>query len=336
MITYYILKRLAWMLFVLFGVMTLVFLISHAIPADPVAAMLGGHAPPELIEKVKVKWNLDKPLYDQYLIYIWRLFHGDLGISISTGNPVSEDLIHFFPATLELATSATILSIIFGISLGIISAVKSGGSADHLSRISALVGISMPVFWLGLLMLLLFYYLLEWLPGAGQLPYYMTRPPRVTGLITIDSLLAGRSDAFICALRHLVLPSFALSFFGIAAISRITRSSMLDVLREEYVKTARAKGLREGIVIMKHALKNAMLPVTTITGITYGRLLEGSVITETIFAWPGLGRYATNAFLSIDFPAVVGSTVLIALLYAVTNLIVDISYAFLNPKIRYG
>ncbi len=332
----YILKRLAWMVFVLFGVMTVVFFISRVIPADPVAAMLGGQAPPELIEQVRAKWNLDKPLYDQYLIYLWRLLQGDLGVSISTGKPVAEDLLQFFPATFELATAATILSIFFGIILGIISAVRSGRVMDHLSRLSALLGISMPVFWLGLLMLLLFYYLLGWLPGAGQLPYYMSRPPRVTGLITIDSLIAGRFDAFQSALKHLVMPAVVLSFFGIAAVSRITRSSMLDVLREEYINTARAKGLREANVVLKHALKNAMLPVSTISGITYGRLLEGSVITETIFAWPGLGRYATNAFLALDFPAVVGSTMLIALLYALTNLVVDISYAYLNPKIRYG
>ncbi|MGQ9477837.1 MAG: ABC transporter permease [Candidatus Bipolaricaulia bacterium] len=332
----YILKRLAWMVFVLFGVMTVVFFISRVIPADPIAAMLGGQAPPELIEQVRAKWDLDKPLYDQYLIYLWRLLQGDLGVSISTGKPVAEDLLQFFPATFELATAATILSIFFGIMLGIISAVRSGRAMDHLSRLSALFGISMPVFWLGLLMLLLFYYLLDWLPGAGQLPYYMSRPPRVTGLITIDSLIAGRFDAFQSALKHLVMPAVVLSFFGIAAVSRITRSSMLDVLREEYINTARAKGLRGSNVVLKHALKNAMLPVSTIAGITYGRLLEGSVITETIFAWPGLGRYATNAFLALDFPAVVGSTMLIALLYALTNLVVDISYAYLNPKIRYG
>lgn len=332
----YILKRLAWMVFVLFGVMTVVFFISRVIPADPVAAMLGGQAPPELIEQVKAKWDLDKPLYDQYFIYLWRLLQGDLGVSISTGKPVAEDLLQFFPATFELATAATILSIFFGVALGIISAVKRGRTVDHFSRLSALLGISMPVFWLGLLMLLLFYYLLGWLPGAGQLPYYMPRPPRVTGLITLDSLIAGRFDAFQSALKHLVMPAVVLSFFGIAAISRITRSSMLDVLREEYINTARAKGLREVGVVMKHALKNAMLPVSTISGITYGRLLEGSVITETIFAWPGLGRYATNAFLALDFPAVVGSTMLIALLYALTNLVVDLSYAYLNPKIRYA
>jgi peptide/nickel transport system permease protein len=324
------------MVVVLFGVMTIIFFISHVIPADPVAAMLGGQAPPELIEEVRAKWNLDKPLYEQYGIYVWRLFHGDFGISISTRKPVGSDLVHFFPATFELATTATLLSIIFGVLLGIISAVKRGGLTDHLSRIFALSGISMPVFWLALLMLLLFYYRLGWLPGAGQLPYFMTRPPRVTGMITLDSLIAGRLDAFVSALTHLIMPAVVLSFFGIAAISRITRSSMLDVLREDYINTSRAKGLREGVVVMKHALKNAMLPIVTIIGITYGRLLEGSVITETIFAWPGLGRYATNAFLSIDFPAVVGATMLIALLYALSNLAVDILYAYLNPKIRYG
>jgi len=332
----YVFKRLIWMAFVLFGVMTIVFFISHVVPADPVAAMLGGQAPPELIEEVRAKWNLDKPVYQQYLIYIWRLIHGDLGTAISTGQPVAEDLLLYFPATFELATMATVLSVLLGISLGVISAVKRGRLADHLSRVLALSGISMPVFWLGLLMLLLFYYLLGWLPGAGQLPYYMSRPPRITGLILIDSLISGRFDAFTSALRHMVMPALVLSFYGVAAISRITRSSMLDVLQEEYINTARATGLRETSVITKHALKNAMLPVSTIAGITYGSLLEGSVITETIFAWPGLGRYATNAFLSVDFPAVVGSTMLIALLYAVTNLIVDISYAYLNPKIRYA
>jgi peptide/nickel transport system permease protein len=324
------------MVVVLFGVMTIIFFISHVIPADPVAAMLGGQAPPELIEEARAKWNLDKPLYEQYGIYVWRLLHGDFGISISTRKPVGSDLVHFFPATFELATTATILSILFGVLLGIISAVKRGGATDHFSRIFALSGISMPVFWLALLMLLLFYYRLGWLPGGGQLPYFMTRPPRVTGMITLDSLIAGRFDAFVSALRHLIMPAVVLSFFGVAAISRITRSSMLDVLREDYINTSRAKGLREGVVVMKHALKNAMLPIVTIIGITYGRLLEGSVITETIFAWPGLGRYATNAFLSIDFPAVVGATMLIALLYALSNLAVDILYAYLNPKIRYG
>jgi len=331
----YLLRRLAWMVFVLIGVMTLVFFVSRVIPADPIAAMLGGQAPPELVEKLKAKWDLDKPVIQQYLVYLYRLVQGDLGISIASGRPVLTDLLHYFPATLELATAGTILSILFGILLGVISAVKRGSILDHVARVSALLGVSMPVFWSGLLMLLLFYYTLGWLPGGGQLPYYMSPPPRITGLVTIDSLISGQFTVFVVALKHLVLPSLVLSFFGTAAISRITRSSMLDVLREEYVTTARSKGLSEGKVVMRHALKNALLPVITVIGITYGRLLEGSVITETVFSWPGLGRYATNAFLALDFPAVVGSSMFIALLYAVINLVVDLSYAYLNPKIRY-
>ncbi len=331
----YIVRRLGWMIFVLFGVMTLVFFIARVIPADPIGARLGGQAPPELIDQLKAKWDLDKPIYRQYIVYLWRLVHGDLGISISSNRPVARDLIHYFPATVELATVATLLSAFFGITLGIISAVMRGKLADHLSRLLALVGVSMPVFWLGLLFLLFFYYWLGWLPGAGQLPYHISRPRWITGLITVDSLIAGRLDVFGLALKHMVMPATILSVYGIAAISRITRSSMLDVLREEYITTARAKGLREVAIVTKHALKNAMLPVTTVIGITYGRLLEGSVITETIFAWPGLGRYATNAFLSLDFPAVVGASMLIALVYAFMNLVVDISYAYLNPKVRY-
>lgn len=331
----YLVRRLIWMVFVLLGVMTAIFFISRVIPADPIAALLGGQAPPELVEKLKAKWDLDKPIFRQYVIYLVRLVRGDLGLSIASGQPVIEDLAHYFPATLELATAGTLLSLVFGLFFGVISAVKRGSLWDHLCRVMALFGVSMPVFWSGLLLLLLFYYQLGWLPGGGQLPFYMSPPPRVTGLVTLDSLLSGRFDVFLCALRHLALPALVLSFFGTAAISRITRSSMLDVLREEYVTTARAKGLREWTVIMKHAFKNAVLPVITIVGITYGRLLEGSVITETVFSWPGLGRYATNAFLALDFPAVVGSTILIALLYALTNLVVDISYAYLNPRIRY-
>lgn len=331
----YLVRRLVWMVFVLLGVMTMVFFISRVIPADPVAALLGGQAPPELVEKLKAKWDLDKPLFRQYVVYLTRLIRGDLGLSIASGRPVMEDLAHYFPATFELATAGTLLSLVFGVFLGVVAAVKRGRLWDHLCRVLALFGVSMPVFWSGLLLLLLFYYWLGWLPGGGQLPFYMSRPPRITGLIFIDSLVCGRFDAFVAAVKHIVLPALVLSFFGTAAISRITRSSMLDVLREEYITTARAKGLKEWAVIMKHAFKNAILPVITVVGITYGRLLEGSVITETVFSWPGLGRYATNAFLALDFPAVVGSTMFIALLYAVTNLVVDLSYAYLNPKIRY-
>lgn len=324
------------MIFVLFGVMTITFLISRTIPADPVGAMLGPQAPPELIERMKDKWNLNEPIYKQYFIYIWRLMQGDLGTSIRTNNSVAEDLIQFFPATVELAVSAATLGSIFGILLGVISAAKMGKLTDHITRVFAITGLSTPVFWSGIILLLIFYYTLDWLPGPGQLPFYMTRPPRVTGLITIDSLIAGNIRVFISAVRHLILPAFVLGWFAMASIARITRSSMLEVLREDYINTARMKGLREGFVVMKHALRNAMLQIITIVGLTFGMLLEGSVLTETVFAWPGLGRYATHAFLAIDFPAVVGATLLIAATYALANLIVDLLYAYLNPKIKYG
>jgi peptide/nickel transport system permease protein len=323
------------MIVVLFGVMTIIFFIARVIPADPVAALLGPQAPPEVIERMKTKWDLDKPLWTQFTIFLWRAVQGDLGVSISTNRPVTSDLAQFFPPTFELATSAMLVSLVVGIPLGVISAVRRGKLSDHVSRVVALAGISMPVFWVGLLLLLLFYYVLNWLPGGGQLPFYMAAPPRVTGLMTVDSLLAGRLDIFAQALRHLVLPAAVVSFYGIAVISRITRSSMLDALGDDYVRTARGKGLRESTVVLKHALRNALLPVITTCGIVYARTLEGAVIAETIFSWPGLGRYATNAFIALDFPAVVGATGFIALLFAGTNLIVDLSYALVNPRIKY-
>ncbi len=331
----YIVRRLLWLLFVVFGVMTLVFFISRVIPADPVAAMLGGHAPADVIEEMRAKWGLDKPIIEQYLAYVWQLLHGDFGVSMASGRHVLQDLVEYFPATFELATVGALISVVGGILLGVVSAVRRGKLADHVARIVALTGISMPVFWLALLMMLLFYFVLGWLPGGGRLPYYMDPPSRITGMILIDSLIARRLDMFTVALKHFVMPALTLSFFGIAAISRVTRASMLDVLGEDYIRTARSKGLVESRVVLRHALKNAMLPVVTIAGIVYGRLLEGGVIVETIFAWPGLGRYATNAFLALDFPAVVGSTMVIALFYSLMNLVVDILYAFLNPRVRY-
>jgi peptide/nickel transport system permease protein len=332
----YVAKRLFLLIFTSFGVLVITFFISHVVPGDPIGAVLAPQAPPDLVEKIRAKWGFDKPIYEQFVLYVNNIFHGDLGTSIRTNNPVFEDLISFFPATLELATTAMIIGVILGVSIGIISAVKQGRMMDHVVRVFSLIGLSMPVYWLGLILLLIFYYVLGWLPGPGQLDYYMIRPPKVTGLITIDSLIASDLGAFVNALKHLLLPAFVLGYFSTAAIARITRASMLEVLRQEYVRTARMKGLRETIVIMKHALKNAMLPITTIIGISYGSLLEGAVLTETIFAWPGLGRYATSAFLSLDFPAVMGVTLLIALIYALVNLFVDLLYAFLNPKIRYG
>ncbi|MDK2384198.1 MAG: ABC transporter permease [Candidatus Korarchaeota archaeon] len=332
----YILRRLALMLFVLFGIIVITFIVSHVIPADPIGAILGPQAPPELVEKVRREWGFDKPLPEQFVDYMVNLLHGNLGKSIRTNKPVAEDLMKFFPATIELATAAMIVAIVIGIPLGIISAVKKDKWPDHISRIFALMGVSMPVFWLGLILLFVLYYQLGIFPGPGRLDPGIEAPPRITGILTLDSLITGNFEAFTNAVWHLILPSFVLGYYASASITRITRTSLLEVMTQDFIRTARAKGLPERVVLFRHALRNALIPTTTVIGMAYGSLLEGAILTETIFAWPGLGRYSTGAFLSVDFLAVMGSTLLIAVIYSVANLVVDILYAFLDPRIRYA
>ncbi len=332
----YILRRLALMLFVLFGIIVITFIVSHVIPADPIGAILGPQAPPELVEKVRREWGFDKPLPEQFVDYMVNLLHGNLGKSIRTNKPVAEDLMKFFPATIELATAAMIVAIVIGIPLGIISAVKKDKWPDHISRIFALMGVSMPVFWLGLILLFVLYDQLGIFPGPGRLDPGIEAPPRITGILTLDSLITGNFEAFTNAVWHLMLPSFVLGYYASASITRITRTSLLEVMTQDFIRTARAKGLSERVVLFRHALRNALIPTTTVIGMAYGSLLEGAILTETIFAWPGLGRYSTGAFLSVDFLAVMGSTLLIAVIYSVANLVVDILYAFLDPRIRYA
>ena len=332
----YILRRLALMMFVLFGIIVITFIVSHVIPADPIGAILGPQAPPELVEKVRREWGFDKPLPEQFVDYMVNLLQGNLGKSIRTNKPVAEDLMKFFPATIELATAAMIVAIVIGIPLGIISAVKKDKWPDHISRIFALMGVSMPVFWLGLILLFVLYYQLGIFPGPGRLDPGIEAPPRITGILTLDSLITGNFEAFTNAVWHLMLPSFVLGYYASASITRITRTSLLEVMTQDFIRTARAKGLPERVVLFRHALRNALIPTTTVIGMAYGSLLEGAILTETIFAWPGLGRYSTGAFLSVDFLAVMGSTLLIAVIYSVANLVVDILYAFLDPRIRYA
>ncbi|MDW8035107.1 MAG: ABC transporter permease [Candidatus Korarchaeum sp.] len=332
----YVIRRLILMIFVLFGIVVITFFISHVIPADPISAILGPQASPELVEKIRKEWGFDKPVHEQFIDYLIKLSKGDLGKSIRTNKPVMEDLLYFFPATIELATSAMVVAIAIGIPLGIVSAVKKDKWPDHISRIFALIGVSMPVFWLGLILLFALYYKLGLFPGPGRLDPGVLEPPRVTGLLLIDSLIARNFEAFSNALWHLALPSFVLGYYASASITRITRTALLEVLNQDFIKTARSKGLTERIVLFRHALRNALIPTTTVIGMTYGSLLEGAVLTETIFAWPGLGRYSTGAFLLVDFLAVMGATLLIALIYSLANLIVDILYAFLDPRIRYA
>jgi len=331
----YVTRRLALMVLVVFGVLVITFVISHVIPADPVLAILGGNAPAEKVDALRRELGLDKPLHEQFVAYIWGAVRGDLGRSLRTGRPVWDDIQQYFPATVELTFSAIFLAVILGIPLGVISATRRNQVHDHTTRVFSIVGVSMPVFWTGLVLLLLLYYRLGWLPGPGRLDLEILPPPSRTRLLILDSLLAGNWAALRNAVGHLVMPAFVLGYLATATIARVTRSSMLDALHQDYVRTARSKGLVERVVVLRHALRNALIPTVTVIGLVFGGLLEGSVLTETIFAWPGLGRYITTGYITLDYPAVMGGTLYIAVVYSIVNLVVDLTYAFLDPRIRF-
>jgi len=331
-----VLRRAVGMLAVLVGVSIITFAISHVIPADPVAAALGDHARDDQIAAFRAEYGLDKPVPQQYLVYVGNLLHGDLGLSIRTRRPVADDLRDFFPATLELSLAALLVSLLIGIPAGIWSSLTRNRLPDNLVRVFALIGGSLPVFWLGLLLISLFYNQLGWLPSGGRIDDFVTPPTTITGLYVVDSLLTGNMHALVSSVQHLILPAFTLGYFSTAVISRMTRSSMLEVLHQDYMRTARAKGLRERMVILRHGLRNALIPTLTIIGVTFGSLLSGAVLTETVFSWPGLGLYATASAISLDFPAVMGVTLLAAVIYTLANLFVDLSYFWLDPRIQNG
>ncbi len=331
-----LLRRLVGVVAVMIGVSVITFAVSHVIPADPVAAALGDHAREDQIAQFRAEYGLDKPVAQQYVIYVSDLLHGNLGTSIRTRRPVASDLRDFFPATLELALYALLVSLLIGIPAGILSSLTRNRLPDHLVRVFALIGGSLPVFWLGLLLIGLFYGNLGWLPSGGRIDDFIKPPPTITGLYTVDSLLSGNGTALISSLRHLILPAFTLGYFSTAVISRMMRSSMLEVLHQDYMRTARAKGLRERAVILRHGLRNALIPTLTIIGITFGSLLSGAVLTETVFSWPGLGLYATASAINLDFPAVMGITLLAAVVYTFANLLVDLGYYWLDPRITNG
>ncbi len=330
----FILRRLAGLVLVMVGVSVITFTLAQLVPVDPAAAALGQNARDEQIEAFRREYGLDRPALEQYVTYVNRLLHGDLGRSIRTRRPVTADLRDYLPATLELALAAMSVALVLGISLGVLAAVQRNGVVDAAARIFALIGGSLPIFFLGLLMLAVFYTRLRWLPGPGRLDAYLRPPPRVTGMYTIDSVLAGDWATFSNSFKHLILPGVTLGYYSTAVLLRMTRSSMLEVLHQDFVRTAWAKGLRGQTVILRHALKNALLPVLTTIGITFGSLLSGAVLTETIFGWPGLGRYATASAVSLDFPAVMGVTLVSAIVYPIVNLLVDIGYHALDPRIR--
>jgi peptide/nickel transport system permease protein len=279
--------------------------------------------------------GLDRPLPVQYGIYLRELVRGNLGISIMDSRPVSADLRQYLPATVELATAAMVVAILIGVPAGIASAVYKDAWPDHLARMFALAGTSLPIFYLALLLLGVLYVRLGVLPGPGQLNIYTAPPAPITGMVAVDALLTGNWPALRDALAHLVLPAVVLGYYQTGLITRMTRGSLLEVLRQDYVRTARAKGVSERSVIMLHALRNALLPTVTVVGLAFGGLLSGAVLTETIFSWPGIGRYATNSVTNVDIPAVLGVTLVIAVIYSIANLAVDVLYAYLDPQIRY-
>lgn len=322
----------------LIGVTLVAFIISQTVPSDPVNAALGQNAVahPEIVAAFRAKWGLDQPPYIQYLTYLGNMFQGDLGISIATHNPVLQDLSWYMPATVELATSSIILAIGVGVPFGIISAIRRNTWLDQISRILSLIGVSAPVFWLALLGLFVFYARLRWLPGPGRLDIGTNPPVAVTGWYTLDALWWGDFDLFLNALSHLILPSIVLAAFSMGLITRITRSAMLDVVSQDYIRTARSKGLGESAITVRHTLPNAMIPTVTVLGLSYGNLLTGAVLTETIFSWPGIGQYAYQASVRLDFPAIMGVTMLIALVFILVNLAVDVLYIFLDPRLRKG
>jgi peptide/nickel transport system permease protein len=332
----YVLRRILFVIPLLLGITLVAFVIANAVPADPINSNLSINQlnNPEIVAAFRAKWGLDKPPVEQYLTYLSNLVQGDLGTSIKTRKPIAADIAQFLPATIELATVGTLFGVTMGVVIGIASAVWRNHPIDFVARTLSVIGVSVPVFVLALLSLAILYAQFGIGAGPGRLNVRLSAPPTVTGFFTVDSLIAGNVNTFRDALSHLILPSLVLGLYISGLISRVTRSSMLEVLSADYMRTARAKGIREQVVVLRHGLSNALLPIVTVVGLSYGNLLSGAVLTESIFAWPGIGRYMFRAYTSQDFPAIMGVSILIAFIYVVVNLIVDILYYFIDPRIR--
>lgn len=333
----YIGRRLILMLIVLAGVTVITFIISRSVPGDPLVAHLGQSAMsnPEIVAAYEAKWGLDKSMGEQFILFIKNMFHGDLGTSIRTKQAVTADLAVYFPATVEMATMATLMSVILGMLFGVVSAARRNKFSDQTLRAVALVGISIPAFWLALLLLYFFYFKMDVAPGSGRLGMQYLGYKSETGFLVIDAIKNGDMALLKDALAHLIMPSITLAAATMGLMTRTVRSSMLDVMSQDYLRTARAKGLSERQVVTDHALKNGLIPSVTMFGLSYGSLLGGTVLVETIFDYPGLGWYAYQSATTLDYPAIMGVTLVIAVINCVMSLIVDIVYAFIDPRIRY-
>src|SRR5262245_5076483 len=334
----YVSRRLGLLLVSVLGVTLISFLIAHAVPADPIVSNLGQQASqrPEIVKAFKEKWGLDRPLHVQYLAFVGDLLQGELGTSINSRRAITKDLAQFLPATIELSTTAVLFALAVGVPLGVVAAVRRDGPIDHVARLVSLIGVSVPIFWLATASLVLFYATLHWTVGPGRLGPQIDAPARLTGFFTIDAAITGNWVTFRSAVSHLILPGLVLASSVLGLVTRVTRSSMLDTLSQDYLRTARAKGIPEAGIIARHALRNALIPTVTVLGLAYGGLLSGAVMTETIFAWPGLGRWAFQSAVTNDFPAIMGVTFVIGVMYTLVNLAVDLLYGWLDPQIRYS
>lgn len=333
--TRYIIRRLLLLIPILFGVSLAVFLVMHLFTVDPTEIILGQHATPQQVEILREELGLNKPIHIQFWDYISRAAQGDLGKSVITKTSITEELMKRFPATAELAISAICLASVFGITLGVVSAVRQNSIFDYGAMVAALLGVSMPIFWLGLMMIIIFSVTLGWLPASGRIGIGL-QPEEISGLYLLDSLLTNDMDAFKNALQHLAMPAIALGAYSTAIIARMTRATMLETIRQDYVRTARAKGLKESVVVIKHALRNALIPIVTVIGLQMGALLGGAVLTETVFSWPGIGSYIVDGILVSDYPRVQGAVLLIGTIFVIVNLIVDILYCYLDPRIQHN
>ena len=331
---WYIIKRLAMLVPVILGVSIIAFSLIHLAPGDPARTMLGERATQEQLNEIREKYGLNEPLYVQYGIWLNGVLHGDLGRSITSHEEVGKEIADRLPNTIELAIGAMIFAIIIGVFAGIISATKQYSITDYTCMGIALFGISMPVFWLGIMLMMIFGVFLGWLPIGGRIDLLIPFQ-RVTGFMIFDSIITGNLPALISVLRHLTLPAIALGTIPMAMIARVTRSSMLEVLRQDFIRTERAKGLSERMVIYKHAVRNAMVPVVTVIGLNVGLLLSGAILTETVFSWPGVGRLVVNAVYERDYPLVVGCILVFAIIFVIVNLITDILYTYIDPRIHY-
>jgi peptide/nickel transport system permease protein len=332
----FIARRIGALVVLSIGITFIAFALTQLVPGDPIRANLGqiAQSDPEVVAAFRHHYGLDKPLPVQYLKYLQNLVHGDLGESEQTHDAVRHDLAQFIPATAELALISMVIAVIVGVGLGVLAAVRRNRPTDHLLRLVSLGGISVPTFWLALICLYVFFFKLNWVPGGGRLDPGVLEPPHMTGFYTFDALVAGQWSTLWDATRHLVLPSLVLALFNVGLLTRYTRSAVLEVIGEEYVQAARAKGLPERVVVLRHVLRAAMTSLVTVIGLAFANVMTGSVLVENIFAWPGIGQYAYHSATALDLPAIMGVSLFVAIIYIAINLIVDLLYGIIDPRIR--